>query len=324
VDRVLPEPRFVPARVAGGAFDEPETSGVGRFLVAGELREAHGHVRMADAVSDAEELGIRIEWTDDWMVGNHHEEYGQAYEEGEPSTCEQVTAYAPDGHVLDSVGCVDDADSGYRHEIENEVAAQALEQFANEQAGIMDRPSFAVGGHRRRAGRRIKGSVVAVTACHRVLHAGRVVVVDEVSPTHARVWLGSRREGTTSVSWHELRSLDGRSVVAAPAAPVNPKKPNPKATVPQGLDQAIDHMVEDNENQDDLEEKMLGVEMVAAHKAHMPLMASWSSRGGIGATLAGGIAEAAACGYCGGAVTNGTRFCSMRCSERADNYPYGG
>lgn len=70
--------------------------------------------------------GCTFRWSDDWEVGNHGAEYGEAYAQGEPDTCENADLFGPDGTtLLASLGCIDDADEGYRAEIENDLAREA-------------------------------------------------------------------------------------------------------------------------------------------------------------------------------------------------------
>ena len=72
---------------------------------------------------------LRIEWRDDWDLGcSHFTFYGEAYadrENGEPDTCEWCAVYAPNGDLLASLGCIDDATDAYRAEIESELLAEA-------------------------------------------------------------------------------------------------------------------------------------------------------------------------------------------------------
>jgi hypothetical protein len=66
----------------------------------------------------------RFEWRDDWEVGSHVKEYGDAYDE-EPETCELVLLHVKlsCGHweVVDSLGCIDDASDEYRRALEEDM-----------------------------------------------------------------------------------------------------------------------------------------------------------------------------------------------------------
>lgn len=74
--------------------------------------------------------GLQVIWEDDWAVGSHHAEYGEAYEDEngapvEPDTCETAYVVDTDGNVLASLGCIDGADTAYRAEVESELLAEA-------------------------------------------------------------------------------------------------------------------------------------------------------------------------------------------------------
>lgn len=73
------------------------------------------------AMEWARKNGITFEWSEDWEVGDHRKEYGEAYTDGEPTTCEQCDAVR-DGEIVASIGCVDDADDDYRRFIEADLA----------------------------------------------------------------------------------------------------------------------------------------------------------------------------------------------------------
>lgn len=74
---------------------------------------------------------MRIVWSDDWEVGNHFEEYGETYSEGEPEVCEQCIVFSESGEVLASLGCIDDASDDYRRQIESELMDEARRDSAS-------------------------------------------------------------------------------------------------------------------------------------------------------------------------------------------------
>lgn len=79
---------------------------------------------MAAAERDAASLGIRVTWQPDPYPVDHVKEF-DCYD-AEPETCEVATAYGPDGDVLASLGCVDDATPEYRRVVEAELADEAI------------------------------------------------------------------------------------------------------------------------------------------------------------------------------------------------------
>lgn len=85
-----------------------------------------GSLACARAEENARTLGAYVEWRDDWEIRSHVEEFGEAYEDGEPTTCEIATLYAADDSVLGSLGCVDDADAHYRRLVEAELFLEYL------------------------------------------------------------------------------------------------------------------------------------------------------------------------------------------------------
>jgi hypothetical protein len=89
-----------------------------------------GYARMARLLAKAERdacaLGYTFEWEDDWTVGDHHKEYGECYKDGGPSTCEWCTMKDPNGKVVQSLGCIDDATRDYRRVVEAELALEEL------------------------------------------------------------------------------------------------------------------------------------------------------------------------------------------------------
>jgi hypothetical protein len=85
--------------------------------------------QLAKAERDAAALGYTFEWTDDWAVGSHVQEYGEESYPTEPSTCESCVCRDTEGKVVASLGCIDDADRNYRRVIEAELAAEALAAY---------------------------------------------------------------------------------------------------------------------------------------------------------------------------------------------------
>lgn len=75
-----------------------------------------------------------IRWQDDWDIGSHVREFGTEIYPEEPNTCECCTVSLPDGTVLASLGCIDEATPEYRREIEAELVAEAMTEFANQLA----------------------------------------------------------------------------------------------------------------------------------------------------------------------------------------------
>lgn len=73
---------------------------------------------------EARDQGYTFDWSDDWGVGNHFEEYGEAYNEGEPDTCEMCIVRDSEGEVVNALGCIDNATDEYRAQIENELASE--------------------------------------------------------------------------------------------------------------------------------------------------------------------------------------------------------
>lgn len=94
---------------------------------ATETPEA-GRQRCAEASVKAErwamENGYRIERENDFEV-DHVKEFPDAYDK-EPETCEHFALVAPDGVVVASLGCVDDASPEYARVVSAELAAEAM------------------------------------------------------------------------------------------------------------------------------------------------------------------------------------------------------
>ena len=95
--------------------------------------EEEGRRRCAEDLAAAERWAqdhdINFGWSEDWGVGSHFEEFGEAYDDGEPETCEQCVALSPEREVLASLGCIDDATPEYRRVIEAELASEARSQY---------------------------------------------------------------------------------------------------------------------------------------------------------------------------------------------------
>lgn len=111
---------------AGYSYDpKKETAEQGRIRCAKELAQAEEY---------AANLNWRVEWQDDWDIGNHRDCYGEdsAYSDREPSTCECARLFDDDDNVLAALGCIDDADRAYRRVIEAELAAEALVHYDRE------------------------------------------------------------------------------------------------------------------------------------------------------------------------------------------------
>lgn len=76
----------------------------------------------------AEAIGYTFRWMDDWGLSVPHVEYfsAEAYPDGEPETCETAILVDADGHVVNSLSCIDDATDEYRREVENDLAYWVL------------------------------------------------------------------------------------------------------------------------------------------------------------------------------------------------------
>ena len=89
-----------------------------------------GRARCAETNARAEAYaaanGWEFTWEDDWSVGDHFREYGEAYADGGPQTCEACVLRDADGTVLESLYCIDDASREYRRVIQAELASSAL------------------------------------------------------------------------------------------------------------------------------------------------------------------------------------------------------
>lgn len=105
-------------RNAGYSYDpKTQTKQQGRAAAARKL---------AKAERDARALGYSFEWRDDWAVGDHAKEYGEAYANGGPETCESCLMLNSTGEVMQSLGCIDDATRDYRRVVEAELALEEL------------------------------------------------------------------------------------------------------------------------------------------------------------------------------------------------------
>jgi hypothetical protein len=81
----------------------------------------------------AAEMTIReqswsVGWLPDWEIGSHLQEYGEAYSDGEPDTCEVATLYNSRDEILASLGCIDDATNDYRRVVDAELALEAMSE----------------------------------------------------------------------------------------------------------------------------------------------------------------------------------------------------
>lgn len=102
----------------GWSWDpEKETQDEGRRRCA---------VRAAWAEKIAEEIGLTYKWENDFSVGDHAAEYGEVDTDGGPETCQSCTMYDRRGHIVGSVGCVDDATPQYRRVVEADLANDFL------------------------------------------------------------------------------------------------------------------------------------------------------------------------------------------------------
>lgn len=112
---------------AGYSYDAKiETRKQGRTRCAVDLTRAERY---------AQENEWEFEWESDWSVGSHKDFFGKgsAYEDSEPSTCESCLLRDSDGKVLETLSCIDDADSNYRRVIEAELASEAMHRQIDEQ-----------------------------------------------------------------------------------------------------------------------------------------------------------------------------------------------
>lgn len=105
-------------RNAGYSYDPAnETKQQGRW---------RGARTLANAEAWARQENITFGWEEDWLVGDHIREYG--YDDN-PLTCEVAAAYASDGEILASLGCIDDASNDYRRVINAELALEAQDRY---------------------------------------------------------------------------------------------------------------------------------------------------------------------------------------------------
>ena len=105
-------------------FEEHAGWGYNPATETPEEGKHRGAVELAAAESWATFWGVTFTWSDDWSIGDHAEEYGEAYEApyGEPETCELVVADV--GPLYASLGCIDGATPEYRRVIEAELASE--------------------------------------------------------------------------------------------------------------------------------------------------------------------------------------------------------
>lgn len=121
---------------AGYSYDAKiETRKQGRMRCAVDLASAERFAQTRD---------WEFEWESDWSIGSHQKFYGKdsAYEDSEPGTCESCVLRDSDGNALESLGCIDDADSNYRRVIEAELASEAMYREASEQLREIEVESF--------------------------------------------------------------------------------------------------------------------------------------------------------------------------------------
>lgn len=107
---------------AGYSYDPKiETRDKGRIRCAKYLATAEAYARNSE---------WEYRWEDDWDIGSHKKYYGKGsvYEVSEPETCESCLLLDADGEVLESLGCIDDADKNYRRVIEAELASEAMDR----------------------------------------------------------------------------------------------------------------------------------------------------------------------------------------------------
>jgi len=103
-------------RNAGTSYDpQTQTKRQGQYA---------GARRLAKAERDARALGYTFDWQQDWSV-DHQKEY-DCYPNGGPETCEFCLMLSPEGNVVQSLGCIDDATKEYRRVVEAELALEQL------------------------------------------------------------------------------------------------------------------------------------------------------------------------------------------------------
>jgi hypothetical protein len=104
--------------------------------------EEEGRRRTARDLATAErwarDVGITFRWSEDWTVDSHRDVYGEGsvYEDGEPDTCESCTAYLR-GAVVAGLYCIDDATEEYRRVVEAELASEAMDEAARDEAAAL-------------------------------------------------------------------------------------------------------------------------------------------------------------------------------------------
>jgi hypothetical protein len=81
---------------------------------------------LAAAEMTIQEQDWSVTWRDDWEVGSHLQEYGEAYSNGEPNTCEVATLYDSHDEILASLGCIDDATDTDWRVVDAELALEAM------------------------------------------------------------------------------------------------------------------------------------------------------------------------------------------------------
>lgn len=98
-----------------------------------------GMRRCAQALAQAEQWAkdndLEYRWEDDWDTLWRVQEY-DVYDEG-PLTCEACLLSDPNGTVLASLGCINDATPEYRRVIQAELALEAMGSYFPQLAEII-------------------------------------------------------------------------------------------------------------------------------------------------------------------------------------------
>jgi hypothetical protein len=126
---------------------------------------------------------------------------------------------------------------------------------------------------------------VTIGSSVRVAGTRGVGYIEEETADGAWIRVGSRRDGTMLFPWDALTSLDGRPVRSAAQTEQQPppvKFDDPDETTPLDPDQMSGVMEEftDTDQQEELEEEILGKEMDLSTSARMPLQGTWGAHGG--------------------------------------------
>lgn len=97
-----------------------------------EQGRRQGAERLATAELWARQEGYTVEWEDDWDSDHsYRDDDNWSADEPNPFTpelesCEQATLYDPDGVIVGSLGCIDDADDNYRRVVAAELALDVM------------------------------------------------------------------------------------------------------------------------------------------------------------------------------------------------------